>query len=849
MFRALPIPRPILFCLIDMRTRPQILWLLFALSLCLPAYAQSIVTNGSTEERIESLVKALTLDEKISLIAGTGFDTVAVKRLGIPSLHMTDGPAGVRIGPATSFPSGMALAATFDPAIVNRVGRAIAREAKSKGFNVLLAPAVDVQRVPLAGRSFESYGEDPFLNARMSVEYIRGVQAENVIATIKHFAANNQETDRKTIDARVDQRTLHEIYFPPFRAAIDEAGVLAVMSSYNKLNGFWASENGPLLTQVLKERWGFKGLVMSDWGAVHSTVPTINAGLDLEMPTNIFLNPQAVRKALDEKQITEAQVDAMVRRLLRVSYAIGLFNADRDKGGIDTELHRQTTRDAARESIVLLKNERRTLPIDLSTVKSIAVIGPNAQTARIGGGGSAEVKPFYSVSPLEGLRKAVDPSVRINFAPGVVSAADTTPIPSENLIAADGTTRGLTRELFDNMDLAGKPAIVRVDPMVNFRWTTGPPVENFKADLFSNRWTGDLVATESGKYSISLSSNDGGRLFLDDKKIIDLWSDHATLTGTAIVELKAGERRPIKIEHYENIGNSDISLGWRLMDESIVGEAVEAARSSDVAIVFAGLNDSIEAESLDRLSMDLPQDQKDLIRKVTAVNPRTIVVMTSGAPLLMNDWIDNVPAVLQAFYYGQEGGNALADVLLGKHSPAGKLPVTFPVRWEDSPAFGRFPGDGKTLEYSEGIFVGYRWFDKRSIKPLFPFGHGLSYTTFEYSELQLRPTGGGELVATLSVRNTGSRDGSEAVQLYVEDVRSSVERPPQELKGIAKVFLKAGEKKTVSITLSKDAFAFFDVRSSAWVAEPGDFKILVGSSSRDIRLRKTYRLGRKISFK
>lgn len=832
-----------------MRTRPQILWLFFMLSLCLSTQAQSTSNASNYEERIESLLRALTLDEKISLIAGTGFDTVAIKRLGIPSLHMTDGPAGVRIGPATSFPSGMALGSTFNPEIANRVGRAIAREAKAKGFNVVLGPASDIQRVPLAGRSFESYGEDPFLNARMVVEYIGGVQSEDVIATIKHFAANNQETDRKVLDSRVDERTLHEIYFPPFRAAVQEAGVLAVMSSYNKLNGFYASENKILLTDVLNDRWGFNGLVMSDWGAVHSTAPTINAGLHLEMPTNIFLDPASVKKALDEKQIRESQIDEMVRRLLRVIFAAKLFSNERDKGEINTESHRKTTFEAARESIVLLKNEKQTLPIDASAVRSIAVIGPNADAARIGGGGSAEVKPFYSVSPLEGLRRALAESVQIKFAPGVISAADTKPIASENLLAADGKSRGLTRELFDNMDLAGEPAIVRVDPVVDFRWTTGPPMENFKADLFSNRWTGFLVATESGKYSISLSSNDGGRLFLDEKKIIDLWSDHATLTGTAIVELKAGERRPIKIEHYENIGNSDISLGWRLMDESIVSKAVEAAQSSDVAIVFAGLNDSIEAESLDRLTMDLPQDQKDLIRKVTAANPRTIVVMTSGAPVLMNEWIDRVPAVVQAFYYGQEGGNALADVLLGSHSPSGKLPVTMPLRWEDSPAFGRFPGDGKTLEYSEGIFVGYRWFDKRSIKPLFPFGHGLSYTTFEYSDLQLTAKGDAEVTVALNVRNTGRRDGAEAVQLYVDDVRSSAERPRHELKGIAKVFLKAGEKKTVSMTLKKDAFAFYDVRSSAWVAEPGEFNLLIGSSSRDIRLRTTYRLGRRISFK
>ncbi|MEQ1765143.1 MAG: glycoside hydrolase family 3 C-terminal domain-containing protein, partial [Pyrinomonadaceae bacterium] len=401
----------------------------------------------------------------------------------------------------------------------------------------------------------------------------------------------------------------------------------------------------------------------------------------------------------------------------------------------------------------------------------------------------------------------------------------------------------------DNMDLAGKPAFVRIDPTLEFRWATGSPAENFPADLFSNRWTGFLVAPESGRYSISLSSNDGGRLFLDDKKIIDLWSDHATLTGTAIVELKAGEARSIKIEHYENIGNSDIVLGWRLVEENIVGEAVEAARRSDVAIVFAGLNDAIEAESLDRTSLELPQDQVDLIKQVAAANRRTIVVMTSGAPILMADWLPKVSALIQTFYYGQEGGNAIADVVLGKHAPSGKLPATFLKRWEDSPAFGRFPGDGRSLSYSEGIFVGYRWFDQRNIEPLFPFGHGLSYTSFRYSNLTLIETGDGEVRVVFDVTNTGKRAGAEAAQIYVEDVRSSSERPPKELKGIEKVFLQPGERRTVSVTLNKAAFAFYDLARSSWIVERGDFNIQVGSSSRDIRLRGPIRLGKDQIFK
>ncbi len=831
------------------RSSKTVTFLLLICALASFANAQQAKRDPLVEARIDSLITRLTLDEKISLIAGTGFDTVPIKRLGIPSLNMTDGPAGVRIGPASSFPSGIALAATFNPQTTFDVGRAIAQEAKAKGFNVLLGPAVDIARVPFAGRSFEAYGEDPFLSSQMAVEYIRGIQSENVIATVKHFAANNQETDRKTIDALVDERTLNEIYFPPFRAAVQQAGVLSVMSSYNKLNGFYASENEDLLTAVLKKRWGFDGLVMSDWGAVHSTVPTINAGLDLEMPTNIFLNSQDVRKALANNEIKESRIDDMVRRLLRVMIAAHILGGSRDKGGIDTPAHRSVALSAARESIVLLKNEKQTLPIDVSLVRSIAVIGPNADVARIGGGGSAEVKPFYSVSPLEGLRSKVGKNVKVNFSPGVVSAADTKPIPSENLRSADGKSSGLTGDYFANMEFAGKPAFTRIDPQLDFHWATGSPAENFPADLFSNRWQGYIVAPVSGRYSLSLSSNDGGRLYLDGKMIVDVWGDHATLTGTAEVELKAGEPRPVMVEHYENIGNADLVLGWRLMEDNIADKAAETARNADVAVVFVGLSDAIEAESRDRTTLDLPAEQIELIKKVAAANPRTIVVNTSGAPILMNDWLDRVAALVQAFYYGQEGGNAIADVLLGSISPSGKLPVTFLKRWEDAPAYDRYPGDGTTVNYSEGIFVGYRWFDRKGIEPQFPFGYGLSFTTFEYSDLKFASKRNGELRVTFKIKNTGTRDGAEAAQVYVGDTRSSVERPPKELKGIAKVFLKAGEKKTVSVELKKDAFAFYDARRSEWKAERGGFDIMVGGSSRDIRLRGRFNLGRNIIFK
>ena len=804
--------------------------------------------DQETEKKIDNLIKQLTLDEKISLIAGTGFDTVPIPRLGIPALKMTDGPVGVRQAPATSFPSSIALAASFDTELIKRVARAIAQETRAKGKNVLLGPCVNIQRTPFGGRNFESFGEDPFLAARMSVAYINGIQSENVIPSVKHFAANNQEIDRMTIDVRVDERALHEIYFPAFKASVREGKVWSVMAAYNKLNGFYASENDYLLNDVLKKRWNFRGLVISDWGAVHSTVPTLKNGLDLEMPTGSFLNAKMVKRAIAENLVSETNINEMVRRLLRVMFLAGLMDRKApDTGAIDTPEHRTIALEAARGGIVLLQNQKNVLPVDLSKTRSIAVIGPNADAARIGGGGSAQVVPFYSVSPLEGIKRAAGDKTQIIFSPGIVALEDTTPIPTANLTTPDGKSNGLHGEYFANMTFEGAPAFTQVDSQLDFHWGTGSPAPNYPSDLFSNRWTGFLTASASGRYAISLSSNDGGRLYLDDKLIVDVWGDHATLRGATAVELKAGEPHKIRIEHYENRGNADLVLGWRLLEDDILQKAADAAGKADVAIIFAGLSDAVEVEARDRTDLNLPKEQEELIERVARANPRTIVVMTSGAPVLMEKWIRKVPAVVQAFYYGQEGGNAISDVLFGKFAPSGKLPATFLRRWEDSNAFGRYPGDGKSVDYSEGILVGYRWFDTKNIEPLFPFGHGLSYTNFKYSALKLN---GGKDAARLNVQfeieNTGKFNAAEVAQVYVQDIASTLPRPVKELKGFQKVFLKAGEKKTLTVELNQSSFAFYDPGTQNWIAEKGDFKILVGSSSRDIRLSGDYRLSKTV---
>ena len=811
---------------------------LFILLGAVAALGVSHVAAGRSpiESRVDDLLQRMTLDEKLSMLSGIGFETRPIGRLGIPSLRMVDGPAGVRAAPATAFPAGVALAASFDPDRVLAVGGAIAREAKAKGKNVLLAPTVNILRAPHAGRNFESFGEDPFLAARMAVAYVKGVQAEGVIAAVKHFAANNQEIERHTIDVRIGERALHEIYLPAFRAAVQDAGSWSVMAAYNRVNGDHATENRYLLTTILKEAWGFRGFVMSDWDALKSTTPTLAAGLDLEMPHGTYLNPAAVKEALDAGTVTTASIDDSVRRMLRAMASLGMLDKDpRDPGALDTPAHRRIALDSARAGIVLLKNDRSLLPLDPARVRSIAVIGPNAGVARLGGGGSAQVIPVYSVSPLEGLTRRAGSAVRIEHAPGVIALEDTTPVPPDALRPPAGHQgAGLLGEYFTNLQFEGTPALRRVEP-VNFRWATGSPADGFPPEGFSIRWTGTLVAPATGRYVVSLSSNDGGRLYLDDAVTVDVWGDHATLTGTAVVDLEAGTPRQVRIEYYEKQGNADISLGWRRIEGDPLQGAVAAASRADVAVVFAGLSDAIETEAKDREDLRLPEVQERLIQAVAAANRNLVVVLNSGGPIVMDAWINRVPSLVHAFYLGQEGGAALADVLFGDVNPAGKLPLTFLRRWEDSPAFKHYPGEGGAVKYEEGIFVGYRHFDREAIEPLFAFGHGLSYTSFGYSNMALSGDGGAVSVS-FDLENTGSRAGAEVAQIYVRDLQSTVPRPPRELKAFRKVTLNPGERQRVRLALSRADFSFYDPSSHAWVMEPGAFVIEVGGSSRDIRL-------------
>jgi beta-glucosidase len=796
-------------------------------------------TSPKDDPRLEKLLSLLTREEKIHLLGGNDFETLPIPRLGIPPLTMTDGPVGVRWQPSSAFPVSIMMSSSWNPALVESLGVALGREARAKGRKMLLGPCVNIHRTPFAGRNFESFGEDPFLASRMAVAIVNGVQSQRVIATAKHYACNNQEFERDFTNVTVSERALREIYLPAFEAAVKEAGSMSVMSAYNKVNGLWCSENPYLLTDVLKKEWGFQGFIVSDWGAVHSTVPTFKAGLDVEMPTGKHLNAHSLLPALKSGLVDETALNEKVRRLLRTMLWAGLFDTGSESvGELNSARHRALAREVAREGMVLLKNENQLLPLNIAALKSLAVIGPNAATARTGGGGSSRVDPIYAVSPLDALRQRLSPGVTVNYAVGCYTAGDLDPIPAGALRPPGSPpgVNGLRAEYFSNKDLKGSPVLMRVDPTIDFSWSSGGADKILPADSFSVRWTGTLTASRTGPHTVQTLSDDGVRLWLDGALMIDNWSDHASEPSNCTVDLVAGKSYDLRIEYYEHKGEAVIRLGWRWVDASLVTEAARVASASDAVVLCVGLNEFFESEGFDRTSLSLPEDQVQLIRAVTAANKRTVVVLNSGAPVLMDEWLARTPALVAAWYPGEEGGNALADILSGVVSPSGKLPVTFLKRWEDSPAFGNYPGSG-TVNYAEGVFVGYRHFDKNNLDVLFPFGHGLSYTTFTYSNLKAVPLQTGSTMAvqvSLDVKNTGTRAGADVVQFYVRPPVSPVERAVRELKGFRKISLDPGETATVEVTLGYRAFAYYDEGAKAWTVSPGTYQVLAGSSSRDL---------------
>ena len=683
------------------------------------------------ETKINSIIKKMTLDEKIAMLHGSAtFYSAGVPRLGIPELSYDDGPLGVRreeerfgwnsanwtTDSATFLPNGSAIAATWNPEMAHKYGVVMGEEANARNKIIMLAPGMNICRVPLCGRTYEYYSEDPYLNSQLAIQAVKGIQSQHVAACVKHFAANNQEVNRAVINEVIDERALREIYFPAFKAAIEQGNAYAIMSAYNKINGYWCSENNFLLTKVLKNEWGFKGAVISDWGGVHHTVEAANNGLDVEMgssgPNDQWYFAKPLLAAVKAGQVSEKTIDDKVRRILWLIYHTSM-STDHPKGSIATPAHGKAAYDIAAESVVLLKNDTHLLPLNTNKIKSIAVIGDNATRTFATGGYGSSVKVKYEITALAGIRSRFGKTADIKFAQG------------------------------------------------------------YKANY--------------------LASN--------------------------TAEQNAGYDKPNK---------------------ALIDEAVALAKTTDVAILCIGSNREYESENYDRKNLELPFGEQELVNAVTAANPNTIIVIMAGAPYGLNEIKKSNHTIVWSWFNGTEAGNALADVLTGAINPSGKMPFTFPVSLKDSPAIAlnTYPGKDSTTNYKEGILVGYRWYDTKNIDPLYCFGYGLSYTSFAYTNLVTnkkiyQPTD--NIAILFKVKNTGSVAGKEIVQVYISKLNSSVFRAEKELKAFKKIMIEPSKTSTVSMNINVRDLAYFDDKLSKWVVEPGEYKIMAASSSKDIR--------------
>jgi len=819
-----------------------------------PARAQTNAppAPAEVERRVESILGKMTLEEKIDMLGGVdGFFVRDVPRLGLPRLKMADGPLGVRnYGPATAMAGGVSLAATWDTPLAERVGTEIGRDARAKGVHFLLGPGVNIYRSPTNGRNFEYFGEDPFLASRIAVGYIRGVQSQGVSATVKHFMGNNSEFDRHNTDSLIDERTAREIYMPTFEAAVHEAHVGAIMDSYNLVNGAHASQNQHILTDVAKGEWNFDGLIMSDWFATYDGVAAANAGQDLEMPSGFFMNRQTLMPAVREGRVSQATIDEHVRRILRTAIRFGWLDREQLDASIPrfNQQGRQAALQAAREGMVLLKNDGNLLPLNRGRIKSILVVGPDAYPAVPVGGGSAGVQPFAAVSFLEGLGNTLGPSVRVLYQRGIPSLSELAEATNFTNAAANGQP-GLRAEFFKTEDLQGQPVATRTERHINY----GPGARaSLPEGTTSSRWTGYYTPQAAGTHDIFVQSTgeDGGynRLYVDDKLVLDNWKVSMALTGYATLQLDAGPHKVVLEQHGRSgwLG-AKLRLGVVRRGSAVDAEAKQMAARADAVVVAAGFGPETESEGADR-TFGLPPGQDELSQEMAAANKNTIVVVTSGGSVDMSGWVERVPALIEAWYPGQEGGTALAEVLFGDVNPSGRLPVTFERRWEDNPVHDSYyPAAGTNrVEYKEGVFVGYRGYEHNNTKPLFPFGYGLSYTTFKYGNLTVRPAAaspangastGALYEVSFDVKNTGTREGADVAQVYVGDTHAKVARPAKELKGFAKVSLRPGETRRVSVTLDRRAFSYYDAGAKQWRADPGDFDVLVGRSSEQIELR------------
>jgi beta-glucosidase len=813
--------------------------LIAAIAFTLSANAQIYKDPKSpVEDRVADLLSKMTLEEKIDYIGGhNDFYIRGIERLGLPEIKMTDGPVGTRnYGSTTAYPASVLTAATWDTNLSYRLGEALGKDARERGVHILLAPGVNIYRAPMNGRNFEYLGEDPYLAGEMAVAYIKGVQSRNVVATVKHFAGNNQEWDRNNVSSDIDERTLQEIYLPAFKAAVQKGHVGAVMNSYNLVNGVHATQQEHLNNDILKGNWKFDGILMSDWVATYDGVAAAKGGLDLEMPSAAFMNKANLLPAIKNGTLSEEVINDKVRRILRIIFRFGFYDTEykMTEPLKDNPENDKVALDLARAGIVLLKNEGNLLPLAKS-IKTIAVIGPNANV-NVAGGGSSYTKPFHSVTLLDGI-KAAAPGAKVVFVSNAIPQMEDYIDDSPVYTAKGSKTKGVKAEYFNNQDLQGKPVASVTETSINHDWPDVTGIKGLGTDHFSARYTGVVRPARSGLYKFAVRGDDGFRLYVDDKLVVDMWADHAPTLKGAELQLEAGKEYNFRLEFYENAGGAVISFA--VYTEVIdFADAFKAAASADVAIVSVGFGMSGEGEGSDR-TFELPEYHAQLVNAVTKANPNTVVVLNAGGNVYMQNWLPQVKGLLHAWFPGQEGGTAIAEILFGTTNPSGKLPASFEKKWEDNPTYNNYydADKDKRVSYKEGLNVGYRYYDHSTVKPQFPFGFGLSYTTFEYSDLKVTNNGGTNMTVTYTLKNTGRMDGAESSQVYVHQTNTPVERPVKELKGFSKVFLKKGESQTVTVKLDADAFSYYKVDKAAFGYDPGTFEVIVGASSEDIRLR------------
>jgi len=856
-------------------TKKRILCLVFSWLIISGANAaDSIATadSSASEARINDLLSKLTLEEKVSLLSGiSGFDTVSIPKLGIRGMTFSDGAHGVRANDgtvATVYPVGIALASTWNVAMAHAMGKAIGEEAREHDVQVMLGPNVNLVRSPLAGRNFETFGEDPVLTSRIGVGYVQGMQSTGVSATPKHFVGNEQETERFRGSSNIDERTLNELYLVPFESIVREAHPWALMTAYNRLNGTFMTEHGDLLKQQLKKEWGFDGVVMSDWGAAHS-LNVINNGLDLEMPGPARVLGQDLINAVYYRQVSESAVNDAARRMLRLYARTGHLDPEpkinRHVRDAHAAEHHKLAREIATEALVLLKNDHDALPLDANKIKRLAIIGPNADTAIVQGSGSSQVLASEFVTPLQSIRALVPSTVKLDYEAGVDNEWSPRVLDARYFSPTrDRKQTGLLANYYANAGETGKPVLSQVETNIG-GMSFGGVVTTRGGKAMSVRWSGFFFAPHDGEYELSLEhlnvaagsnlAGDGVKLSvhidLDGKNILSDRSpnsEYVTMTSLQTkaharkVKLKAGHVYPFAIA-YSATGLSyhALRIGVRV-PAGTIEDAVNAAKNAEAAIVFVGSSSTTDSEGRDRVGIDLGFDQDELVSAVAAANQRTIVVINNGGPVTM-PWINKVEAVVDAWLPGQEGPRAIADVLFGRANPSGKLPVSFPKRLQDNPTHLYFPGT-RGAQYGEGIFIGYRYYDKKDLEPLFPFGYGLSYTQFEYGKMRVATDVkvGDKLPVQIDIKNAGKRPGAEVVQLYVGDRDCREACPVRELKAFEKVLLQPGETKTLSFTLTPRDFSHYDTHANEWRPDDGAFEIAIGSSSRDIRQKAAVKL-------